>query len=84
MNSISPTAKGVDITPTIKRNATRHGMDVDEYIERIQTHKWCSSCNEWLPHSAFTRHASRGDGLQSFCQGCQQLAVHLNDLTRVR
>jgi hypothetical protein len=41
----------------------------------MTTTKTCSSCKLLLPATAFGRHASRADGLQSFCRECQRAAV---------
>jgi hypothetical protein len=33
---------------------------------------WCRRCKEFLPVSQFSRHASRWNGLQPWCNGCYE------------
>lgn len=48
--------------------ARRAGLTVDEYRRRLASGlKWCTSCKEWHPRSAFTKDATRFDGLDAHC-----------------
>lgn len=33
---------------------------------------WCRNCKEFLPVSEFSRHSSRWNGLQPWCNGCYE------------
>jgi hypothetical protein len=33
---------------------------------------WCRNCKEFLPVSEFSRHTSRWNGLQPWCNGCYE------------
>lgn len=54
----------------------------------MEESKECSKCQRLLPHSAFNRNRSHGDGLQSYCKECSNKLAseryHSDEQARLR
>lgn len=40
-------------------------------LKFTETEKWCSGCEKWLPHAAFSKNKWTKSGLQVYCDGCR-------------
>ena len=60
-----------DIRTRFAGAATRLGIPIDEYIERVASgFKWCSGARHWTHNEDFNRNACTADGLNSICRAC--------------
>lgn len=50
--------------------AAKKGMTVEEYISKIETHKWCRIGKHWQPRELFNTDNSRHDKLSPKCREC--------------
>ncbi len=50
------------------RQAKRHGMTLDQYLERLASEGWCNACKAWHPAASFGRDKNRHDGRARTCK----------------
>jgi len=50
--------------------AKKIGITYEDYLVKIESEKWCTTCKSWQPRTSFNIDKSRGDGLAAKCHNC--------------
>lgn len=58
------------IEGALKISAQKRGISIEEYLEKVKTHKWCNMGSHWQLRPLFNVDKTRHDGLSYKCTEC--------------